>query len=120
VALVRTDISEDRIASVISLIMEAIGSSETSVLTRATRRHIPEDSILLSHRRENFKSYTYTLLVGKPEGNGPPRRLRCRWVDNIKMDLVEIGWGGVHWIGLDQDGYRWRALLNAVMDLLVP
>jgi hypothetical protein len=43
-----------------------------------------------------------------------------RWVDNIKMDLVEIGWGGVDWIVLSQDRYRWRALVNAVMNLRVP
>jgi hypothetical protein len=60
------------------------------------------------------------LLVGKPEGKrqlGRPRRI---WVDNIKMDLVEIGWGDVDWIGLAQDRYRWRALVNSVMNLRVP
>jgi hypothetical protein len=45
---------------------------------------------------------------------------RRRWVDNIKMDLLEIGWGGVDWIGLAQDRDKWRALVNAVMNLLVP
>jgi hypothetical protein len=45
----------------------------------------------------------YRLLVGKPEGKRPLGRPRCRWVDNIKMDLLEIGWGGVDWIGLAQD-----------------
>jgi hypothetical protein len=62
----------------------------------------------------------YRLLVGKPEGKRPLRRPRCRWVDNIKMDLLEIGWGGVDWIGLAQDRDRWRALVNAVMNLRVP
>jgi hypothetical protein len=62
---------------------------------------------------------TYRLLVGKPEGKGPLVRLRHRWVDNIRMDLVEIGWGGVDWIGLAQDRDKRRALVNAVMDLRV-
>jgi hypothetical protein len=57
----------------------------------------------------------YTLLVGKPEG-----RPRCRWVANVNMDLVEIGWGGVNWIGLAEDSEKWRALVNAVMNLRVP
>jgi hypothetical protein len=62
----------------------------------------------------------YRLLVGKPEGKrllGKPRR---RWIDNIKMDLLEIVLGVVDWIGLAQDRYRWRALVNSVMNLRVP
>jgi hypothetical protein len=66
------------------------------------------------------KRNVYRLLVGKPEGNKPLGRPRRRWVDGIKTDLVEIGWGDVDWIGLDQDRYRWRALVNAVMNLRVP
>jgi hypothetical protein len=58
----------------------------------------------------------YRLLVGKPEG----RRPRHRWIDNIKMDLLEIGLSDVDWIGLAQDRYRWRALVNVVMNLQVP
>jgi hypothetical protein len=46
-------------------------------------------------------------------------RPRSRWVDNIKMDLRETGWGGMHWINLDQDRDQWRALVNTVMNLLV-
>jgi hypothetical protein len=53
----------------------------------------------------------------KPEENRPLGRPRCRWVDNIKMDLLEIGWGGVDWIGLAQVTNKWRALVNAVMNL---
>jgi hypothetical protein len=60
------------------------------------------------------------LLVGMPEGTRPLGRLRRRWVDNIKMDFLEIGWGGVDCIGLAQDRDKWRALVNAVMNLRVP
>jgi hypothetical protein len=66
------------------------------------------------------KRNTYRLLVGTSEGKRPLGRLRFRWVDNIKMDLLEIGWGGVDWIGLAQDRDKWRALVNAVMNLRVP
>jgi hypothetical protein len=62
----------------------------------------------------------YRLLVGEPEGKRPLRRPRRRWVDNIKMDLVEIGLNVVDWIGVAQDRYRWRALVNSVMYLRVP
>jgi hypothetical protein len=62
----------------------------------------------------------YRLLVGKPEEERPLGRLRRKWVDNIKMNVLEIGWGGVDWIGLDQDRDKWRALVNAVMKLRVP
>jgi hypothetical protein len=62
----------------------------------------------------------YRLLVGKPEGKRPLGRPRRSWVDNIKMDLLEIGWGGVDWIGLAQDRDKWRALVNAVMNHRVP
>jgi len=58
--------------------------------------------------------------VGKPEGNRPLERLRCRWEDNIKMDLQEVGCVGMDLIGLSQDRDRWRALVNAVMNLRVP
>jgi hypothetical protein len=66
------------------------------------------------------KRNTYRLLVGKPQGKRPLGRPRCRWVDNIKMDLLEVGWGGEDWIGLAQDRDRWRALVNVVMNLRVP
>jgi hypothetical protein len=59
----------------------------------------------------------YRSLVGKPEGKRPLGRPRHRWVDNIKMDLLEIGRGGVDWIGLAQDGDKCRALVNEVMNL---
>jgi hypothetical protein len=59
-------------------------------------------------------------LVGKPEGKRPLGRARRRWIDNMKMDLLEIGLSVVDWIGLAQDRQRWRALVNAVMNLRVP
>jgi hypothetical protein len=66
------------------------------------------------------KRNVYRLLVRKPEGKRPLGRSRCRRIDNIKMDLSVIAWGGVDSIGLAQDRYRWRALVNAVMNLRVP
>jgi hypothetical protein len=60
------------------------------------------------------------LLVGKPEGKRPLGRPRCRRIDNIRLDLLEIGLNVVDWICLTQDRYRWRAFVNAVMNLQVP
>jgi hypothetical protein len=60
------------------------------------------------------------LLVGKPDGKRPLGRPRRRLIDNIKMDLLEIGVNVVDWIGLAQDRYRWRALVNSVMNFRVP
>jgi hypothetical protein len=62
----------------------------------------------------------YRLLEGKPDGKRQLGRPRRRWIDNIKMDLLDIGLSVVDWAGLAQDRYRWGALVNAVMDLLVP
>jgi hypothetical protein len=62
----------------------------------------------------------YRVLVGKPEGKRPLVGLRRRWKDNIKMDIQEVGCGGIDWIGLAQDRDRQRALVNAVMNLRVP
>ena len=62
----------------------------------------------------------YRGLVGKPEGKGPLGRPRRRCVDNIKMDLQEVGCGYVDWIGLAEDRDRWRTLVSAVMNLRVP
>jgi hypothetical protein len=59
------------------------------------------------------KRNAYGLLVGKPEGKRP------RWVENIRMDLGEVGWGDVDWIGLAKDRNRWRALVNSVLNLWI-
>jgi hypothetical protein len=66
------------------------------------------------------KRNAYRLLVGKPHGKRPLGRPSSRWVDNSKMDILEIGWGGVDWIDLGQDRDKWRPLMNAVMNLRVP
>jgi hypothetical protein len=65
-------------------------------------------------------SNAYRILVGNPEEKRPLGRPRRWWVDNIKMDLREIGWDGRDWIDLAQDRDQWRALVNAVMNLWVP
>jgi hypothetical protein len=62
----------------------------------------------------------YRLFVGKPEGKRPLGRPRRRWVDNIRMDLGDVGWDDVDCIGLAQDMYRWKALVNSVINLRVP
>ena len=62
----------------------------------------------------------YRVLVGKPEGKRPMGRPRRRWVDNIRMDLQEVGCGYVDWIGLAQDRDSWRTFVSAVMNLRVP
>jgi hypothetical protein len=62
----------------------------------------------------------YKALVGRPEGKRPLGRPRCRWDDNIKMDLREIGIDGTNWIRLAQDRVQWRAFMNTVMNLRVP
>ena len=62
----------------------------------------------------------YRVLVGKSEGRRSVRRTRRRWVDNIRMDLQEVGCGCMDWIGLAQDRDRWRTPVSAVMNLRVP
>jgi hypothetical protein len=62
------------------------------------------------------KRTTYRVLAGKPEGKRPLGRPRRRWEDNIRIDLREIGWGGIDW----NDLAKWRALVNMVMKLQVP
>jgi hypothetical protein len=66
------------------------------------------------------KRNVYRLLVGKSKGKRPLRKPRHRWIDNIKMDLLEKGLNVMDWTHLAQDRYRWRALVNSVMSLRVP
>ena len=61
----------------------------------------------------------YRVLVGRPEGKRPLGRPRRRWKDNVKMDLQEVGCGGMEWIELAQGRDRWRALVNAIMNLRI-
>ena len=62
----------------------------------------------------------YRVLMGKPEGKRPFRKPRRRWEDNIKIDLEEVGCGGMYWIDMAQDRERWRALVSTVMNFRVP
>ena len=62
----------------------------------------------------------YRVLVGKPEGKRPLGRPRCRWVDNIRMDLQEVRCGYMDWIGLAQDRDSWQTLVSTVINLWVP
>jgi hypothetical protein len=66
------------------------------------------------------KRNIYRILAGKPEGKEPLGRSSRRWVDNIKMDLREIGWDGMDWIDLAQDRDKWRAIVNTVMKFRIP
>jgi hypothetical protein len=70
--------------------------------------------------RMGEKRNVYRLFVGKSETRRPLGRPRRRWADKIRMDLVEVGWGDMDWIGLAQDRDRWRALVNSVLNLRVP
>jgi hypothetical protein len=72
------------------------------------------------HEGRMEKKTAYRLLVGKPVGKRPLGRPRRRWIDNIKIDLVETGCGGVDWIGVAQDRCSWSALVNSVLNIRVP
>jgi len=62
----------------------------------------------------------YRVLMGKPERKRPFGRPRCRWKDNIKVDLQEVGWGAMDWTDLDHNRDRWPAVVNVVLNLWVP
>jgi hypothetical protein len=66
------------------------------------------------------KRNAYRILNGKARRKETTRKTRRRWVDNIKIDLREVGWNGVDWVELAQDRDQWRALVNTVMNLRVP
>jgi hypothetical protein len=76
--------------------------------------------IYVSVRVLSYSTYIIQDFVGRPEGKRPLGRPRLRWEDSIKMDLQAVGWEGVDWIDMAQDRDRWRALVNAVMNLRVP
>jgi hypothetical protein len=77
--------------------------------------------ILAGHvARMGRKKYAYRLLMGKPKGKRSLGRPRRRWVNNIKIDVEEMEWGSVDWVGVARDRDKWRALVNAVMNLRVP
>jgi hypothetical protein len=81
--------------------------------------HVEEDEMGSAFSKNGEKRNACSLFMGKSEGKRPLGRPRSRWVDNIKMDLGEIGWRSMDWICLAQDRNRWRALVKAVMNLLV-
>jgi hypothetical protein len=73
-----------------------------------------------ARRTNGEERNAYRLLLGKSEERRPLARPRRRWLDNFRMDLLEVGWGDVDWIGLAQYRDRWRALVNSVLNLRVP
>jgi hypothetical protein len=83
--------------------------------TTAANQNLIQEEI-----KSRLKSGNACYHSVQPEGKRPLGGSRCRWVDNIKMDLVGIRWGVVDWIGLTQDMYKRRVLVNAVMNLWVP
>jgi hypothetical protein len=107
-------------------VLRKIFGPKRDEVTREWRKlHNEELHDLYSSRRMRWaehiarmgeKRIAYRLLVGKPEGRRPLGSPRRRWLDNIRMDLVEVGWGDVDWIGLAQDMDRWRAVVNSVFN----
>jgi hypothetical protein len=83
-------------------------------------KEVAEDEMGGPCNTNGEKRNAYRLLEGKPEGKRPLGRPRRRWVDNIRMDHGEEGWGDVDWIALAKDRNRWRALVNSVLNLRVP
>jgi hypothetical protein len=72
------------------------------------------------YRCSGEKRNAYRIFVGMPEGRRPLGRPRRRWMDNIKLGLREIVWGGINWIDLAQNRDKWRTLVNTIMNLRVP
>jgi hypothetical protein len=89
-----------------------------------TKQHLG-DQVKKTEMSRTYSTYgerrgAYRVLVEKPEGRRPLGRPKRRWKDNIKVDLREVEWGDADWIDLAQDRDKWRALMNAVMNLRVP
>jgi hypothetical protein len=80
-------------------------------MKKSRRMRLAEHVARLEKKRIAYRSLVRKRPLGRP---------RHKWMDNIKMDLFEIGWGGVDWIGLAQDRNKWRALVNFVLNLRVP
>jgi hypothetical protein len=100
----------------------AIGLTISSIIFKSLIRIIKSRKMRWAGQvaRMGEKRNVYRLLVGKPEGKRPLGRPRRRWINNIKMDHLEIGLNVVDRIGLAQDRDRWRALVNLVMNLRIP
>jgi hypothetical protein len=81
---------------------------------------VKEDEMGSACSTNGKKRHSYSIIVGKPEGKRLPGRPRHMWVDNIEMDLRDIGWDGTDRIDLAQDMDQWRALLNTVLNLRFP
>ena len=94
--------------------LQAIGLAELRVIKSRRMRWAGH----VAHMGEEKR--VFRVLVGKPEGRRPLGRPRRRWMDNIRMDLQEVGCGNVDWIGLARDRDRWRTLVSTVMNLRVP
>jgi hypothetical protein len=84
--------------------------------------HCTSQYIVKLHALQYISKYVFFAMITfrKHRGKEPLGRPRRRWVNNIRMDLGEVGWGGVDWIGLAKDRNRWRALVNWVLNLRVP
>jgi hypothetical protein len=89
------------------------GLTTTTTITTTTTTTTTTIIIVIIIIINEEKRIAYSLLVGKPEGKWPLGRSRRRWVDNIRINLLELGWGDMNWIGLAQDRDRWRALVNS-------
>jgi hypothetical protein len=92
----------------------------SSGIEPATFHKVKEDEMGGAYSTNGEKRNAYRISVGKPEGKRPLGRPRCRWEDSIKMDLREIGWGGMAWIDVAQDRDQWRTILKMVMNIRVP